>query len=106
VVRDYCAAVRGILDDDPGGPLDPPGLRMALALIEVQESLDRNLGAKKGDSRRSNSAGARDAFWICFALVDAKEWSSRPSCRTRRSSRYPAPEQLANDSSLRGCIVD
>src|SRR3954452_10611469 len=28
VVLDYCAAVRGILNDDQGGPLEPPGLRM------------------------------------------------------------------------------
>jgi hypothetical protein len=61
VVLDYCAAVRGILNDDQGGPLQPPGLRMAAALHEVQESLRRNLGAKKGGSRRSNSAGSRDA---------------------------------------------
>src|ERR1700722_8902978 len=32
VVLDYCTAVRGILNDDQGGPLDPPGLRMADAL--------------------------------------------------------------------------
>jgi hypothetical protein len=43
VVLDYCAAVRGILNDDQGGPLHPPGLRMAEALQEVQESLQRNL---------------------------------------------------------------
>lgn len=61
VVLDYCAAVRGILNDDQGGPLHPPGLRMAEALHEVQESIQRNLGAKKGGSRRSNSAGYRDA---------------------------------------------
>ncbi|MFI5342501.1 MAG: hypothetical protein ACHQ7N_22035, partial [Candidatus Methylomirabilales bacterium] len=61
VVLDYCAAVRGILNDDQGGPLHPPGLRMAEALHEVQESIPRNLGAKKGGSRRSNSAGYRDA---------------------------------------------
>src|SRR3954462_2129184 len=61
VVLDYCAAVRGILNDDQGGPLDPPGLRMAQALTEVQESLHRNLEAKKGDSRRGNSAGSRGA---------------------------------------------
>jgi hypothetical protein len=61
VVLDYCAAVRGILNDDQGGPLDPPGLRMAAALQEVQESLQRNLDAKKGGSRRSNSAGYRAA---------------------------------------------
>jgi hypothetical protein len=61
VVLDYCAAVRGILNDDQGGPLHPPGLRMAEALTEVQGSIQRNLEAKKGDSRGSNSAGYRDA---------------------------------------------
>jgi hypothetical protein len=60
VVLDYCAAVRGILNDDQGGPLHPPGLRMAEALTEVQESIRRNLEAQKGDSRRSNSVGCRD----------------------------------------------
>jgi hypothetical protein len=47
VVLDYCAAVRGILTDDQGGPLHPPGLRMAEALAEVQESLQRNLKLNK-----------------------------------------------------------
>ena len=61
VVLDYCAAVRGILNDDQGGPLEPPGLRMAEALKEVQESIQRNLDAKKGGSRRSNSAAWPDA---------------------------------------------
>jgi hypothetical protein len=61
VVLEYCAAVRGILNDDQGGPLHPPGLRMAEALHEVQESLQRSLDAKKGGSRRSSSAGSRDA---------------------------------------------
>jgi hypothetical protein len=48
VVLDYCAAVRGILDDDQGGPLEPPALRMAAALREVQESLQRNSDANRG----------------------------------------------------------
>jgi hypothetical protein len=61
VVLAYCAAVRGIVTDDQGGPLHPPGVRMAEALGEVQESIQRNLDAKRGDSRRSNSAGYRDA---------------------------------------------
>jgi hypothetical protein len=60
VVLDYCAAVRGILNDDQGGPLHPPGSRMAEALDEVRESLRRNSEAQKGDSRRSNSADYRD----------------------------------------------
>ena len=60
VVLDYCAAVRGILNDDQGGPLHPPGLRMAEALNEVQESIQRNLDTEKGGSQRSNSAAWRD----------------------------------------------
>jgi hypothetical protein len=55
VVLDYCAAVRGILNDDQGGPLHPPGLRMADALTEVRDSIQRDLDAKKGASQRRNS---------------------------------------------------
>ena len=54
VVLEYCAAVRGILNDDQGGPLHPPGLRMAEALTEVRQSLQRNLAAKKGGLPRTN----------------------------------------------------
>jgi hypothetical protein len=54
VVLDYCAGVRGILNDGQGGPLHPPGLRMAEALGEVRESLQRNLDAKKGGAPRGN----------------------------------------------------
>ena len=54
VVLDYCAVVRGILNDDQGGPLHPPGLRMADALAEVRESLERNVGTKKGGPQRSH----------------------------------------------------
>jgi hypothetical protein len=74
VVLDYCAAVRGILNDDQGGPLDPPGVRMAKALDEVQESLRRNLDAKKGGSPRSNSGDYRAA-------------SRRASTKSKRSKR-------------------
>jgi hypothetical protein len=44
VVLDYCVCVRGILNDDQGGPLQPPGLRMAQGLTEVRASLGRLLG--------------------------------------------------------------
>jgi hypothetical protein len=77
VVLDYCAAVRGILNNDQGGPLHPPGLRMAEALGEVQESLQRDLGAKKGGSRRSNSA----------ALPAASRGASTKSKSSKRSSK-------------------
>src|SRR5499427_7470495 len=48
VVLGYCAAVRGMLNDDQGGPLHPPGVRMREALQEVRASLERHLEAKKG----------------------------------------------------------
>ena len=60
VVLDYCAAVRGILNDDQGGPLHPPGLRMAEALGEVQASLQRNLAAQKGGLLTTNARGWPD----------------------------------------------
>jgi len=53
VVLDYCAAVRGILNDDQGGPLHPPGLRMAEALADVHASLQRHVEAQKGGRRTS-----------------------------------------------------
>ncbi len=52
VVLDYCAAVRGILNDNKGGPLHPPGERMAEALIEVREAIRQNPEAKKGEPQR------------------------------------------------------
>jgi hypothetical protein len=76
VVLDYCTAVRGILNDDQGGPLHPPGVRMAEALTEVHASLQRDLDEKKGDSRRSNSA----------AWPDASRGASTRSRSSKRSS--------------------
>jgi hypothetical protein len=61
VILDYCTAVRGILNDDQGGPLHPPGLRMAEALKEVRASIQRNLDEKKGGSPKSNSTDWPDA---------------------------------------------
>jgi hypothetical protein len=52
VVLDYCAAVRGIINDSQGGPLRPPGLRMSEALGEVRKSLRRNLRLKKGGAAK------------------------------------------------------
>ena len=83
MVLDYCAAVRGILNDDQGGPLHPPGLRMAEALEEVRESIQRNLDAKKGGSQRSNSAD-----WPAASTGDwtKSEPSKRRSENTSRTS--------------------
>ncbi len=43
IVLNYCAIVRGILNDNHGGPLRPAGWRMAEGLIEVEQSLERTL---------------------------------------------------------------
>ena len=47
IVLDYCAAIRGILNNNHGGPLTPPGLRMAKALEDVSQSIERNLSQQK-----------------------------------------------------------
>jgi hypothetical protein len=47
VVLDYCSVVRGILNDNHGGPYDPPGVRMVDALADVQESLSRVVSSGK-----------------------------------------------------------
>jgi len=60
VVLDYCAAVRGIKSDDQGGPLQPPGLRMAEGLQEVQASLQLALTIvlrTRGESASPRGAG-------------------------------------------------
>jgi hypothetical protein len=81
VVLDYCTVVRGILNDDQGGPLHPPGLQMAEALKDVQASLQRNLDAKKGGSRRSNSAGYRDASRRAWTKSKSSKRSSEATSR-------------------------
>jgi hypothetical protein len=48
VVWGYGAAVRGMLNDDQGGPLPPPGGRMSEAFQEGRASLERHLDAPKG----------------------------------------------------------
>jgi hypothetical protein len=77
VVLDYCAAVRGILNDDQGGPLHPPGLRMAEALQEVRASLQRNLEAKKGGVPKSSCASSKAAL----------TGGCKPSPTTKRRSK-------------------
>ena len=75
VVLDYCAAVRGILNDSQGGPLHPPGLRMSKALTEVRRSLARNIGLKKGGMRKNSWSD-----W-CDVSIEESTWSG--SHRTR-----------------------
>src|SRR5262249_24069115 len=82
VVLDYCAAVRGILNDDQGGPVHPPGLRMAEALREVGATLQRNRGAKKGGAARGscgNAGGVASAG--CTPCLSSRSRSKRTSTR-------------------------
>ena len=49
VVLDYCSVVRGIFNDNHGGPAHPAGLRMLEALGDVQASLRRVASSGKVD---------------------------------------------------------
>ncbi len=89
VVLDYCAAVRGILNDDQGGPLQPPGLRMAEALGDVRESIQRNLDEKKGGSQRSNWAAWRVASTAASTKLRPNKRRSEAMSRTSRKLRRP-----------------
>jgi hypothetical protein len=97
VVLDYCAAVRGILNDDQGGPLHPPGLRMAEALEEVRESIQRNLDAKKGDLQKSNSAVWPDA--------STGDWSTFKPSKSRSGSTSRTPRRSPRPSNLEGGVA-
>jgi hypothetical protein len=71
VVLAYCSAVRGILNDDQGGPLQPPGLRMAEALGDVRASLQRNLDANRGG--RAHTQLQRLAACIDRGVAEVQE---------------------------------
>lgn len=86
VALDYCTAVRGILNDDQGGPLNPPGLRMAAALDEVRASIQRNLDAKKGGSPSSNSADSPGASTAAVTRCATNRSRSATTSRTSRKS--------------------
>jgi hypothetical protein len=78
IVLEYCAAVRGILNDDQGGPLQPPGLRMTAALNEVRESIQRNVDEKKGASPRRNS----NAWRAASTEVSTRSERTKTCCAT------------------------
>lgn len=82
VILDDCAAVRGILNDDQGGPLHPPGLRMASALREVRESLTRLVAAKKGGSQNVNSSAWRGALIAVWSPSSKLKQTCCRWCRT------------------------
>jgi hypothetical protein len=90
VVLDYCAAVRGILNDDQGGPLHPPGVRMAEALGEVRASIQRNVDEQKGGSQSSNSAAWPAASTVASTPSGPNKRPSETTSRTSRKSPRPS----------------
>jgi hypothetical protein len=90
VVLDYCAAVRGILNDDQGGPLHPPGMRMAEALSEVRESIRRNVDEQKGGSQKSSSADSLTASTEASTKFEPNRRRCESTSRTSRKSPRPS----------------
>jgi hypothetical protein len=90
VVLAYCAAVRGILNNDQGGPLHPPGLQMAEALSEVRESIRRNVDEQKGGSPNSNSADLPAASTVGLKKSEANKKRSESTSRGLRKSPLPS----------------
>jgi hypothetical protein len=83
VVLDYCTAVRGILNSDQGGPLNPPGLKMAQAIRDVRTSLDRNLQeTKKGRPRKGCDAWPGASTAGCPKSKRTRKRCSRTSKRS------------------------
>ncbi len=95
VVLDYCAAVRGIVNDDQGGPLHPPGVRMAEALSEVRESIRRNVDEEKGGSQRSNCAAWPVASTEVSTPCEGNTRRSDATSRKSRKSRRPLNPEAA-----------
>jgi hypothetical protein len=102
VVLDYCAAVRGVLTSDQGGPLAPPGLTMAAGVRIVREgatlvpALDAHLGHPKPFTREQLLPYAhaplpepqRAALHRHRIMRQARSAKRRPALLTQLESRY------------------
>ena len=97
VVLDYCSAVRGILNDDQGGPLQPPGLRMAEALGDVRASLQRNLDAHHGG--RAHTQLQRLAACIDRGVAEVREEHTVVRQHLQEIQRVAATLTPANGSA-------
>jgi len=97
VVLDYCSAVRGILNDDQGGPLQPPSLRMAEALGDVRASLQRNLDAHRGG--RAHTQLQRLAGCIDRGVADVQAEHQVVRQQLQEIERVAATLTCANGSA-------
>src|SRR5262249_7004874 len=97
VVLDYCSAVRGIRNDDQGGPFQPPGLRMAEALGDVRASLQRNLDAHRGG--RAHTQLQRLASCIDHGVADVQAEHHVVRQQLQEIERVAATLTCANGSA-------
>jgi hypothetical protein len=97
VVLDYWSAVRGILNDDQGGPLQPPSLRMAEALGDVRASLQRNLDAHRGG--RAHTQLQRLAGCIDRGVADVQAEHQVVRQQLQEIERVAATLTCANGSA-------
>jgi hypothetical protein len=100
VVLDYCAAVRGILNDNQGGPLHPAGLQMAEALSDVRDSIRRDVELQKGASPSSNSA----AWPVASTGVSTRSGPNRErsAAPSRTSGKSPRPSRSGSTATPGG----
>src|SRR5207245_9147405 len=97
VVLASCSAVRGILNDDQGGPLQPPGLRMAEALGDARASLQRNLDANRGG--RAHTQLQRLAACIDRGVAEVREEHTVVRQHLQEIQRVAATLTPANGSA-------
>ena len=97
VVLDYCSVVRGILNDNHGGPAHPAGLRMLEALGDVQKSLCRVASSGKsgpGFDLLTRLKGLidrgvmdqRESFTACAEVHPARSPGDKPSGPSDRAA--------------------
>ncbi len=114
IVMDYCCIIRGILNDNHGGPFNPPGTRMYRALIEVKESIASNLRKRQGTEIQSKldcilaliRAGCEiyeiDQPRICRWVQYVKKIANKLDCKNgplnrRRKSYQALARRLSKD---------
>lgn len=107
-VLGYCAAVRGILNKNQGGPLDPPGLRMAEGLKEVRESIEKCVDIKLGgeperDLKRLGACIDRGIAEVAEALekIPARVGDLRDIYETMDAATGTPKQRLARFQKLK-----
>jgi hypothetical protein len=71
-VLGYCAGVRGILNKNQGGPLDPPALQMAEGLKDLRASIQKSINTGKGGEPEKNLKRLADCIDRGIAAVADK----------------------------------